>query len=50
LFCESDENSDGFDGKGIDYMYDSDEGDNEIAEEEVMEKLDQLQSDYESKL
>ena len=31
-------------------MYDSDEGDNEIAEEEVMEKLDQLQSDYESKL
>ena len=45
----SDGDSDRFDDEGIDDIYDSDEFDNETAEEEVVKKLDQLQSDYEWK-
>jgi len=39
--------SDGFDYEVFDDMHDSDEFDNEIAEKEVVKKLDQFQGDYE---
>ena len=38
-----------FDDEGFDYMYDSDEFDNKMAEEEVVKKFDKFQSDYEWK-
>ena len=44
--CDSDKDSDIFDDEGFDDIYDSDEFDNGMAEEEVVKKLDQFQSDY----
>ena len=44
--CDSDEDSNGFDDEGFDDIYDSDEFDNGMAEEEVVKKLDQFQNDY----
>ena len=45
--CDSDEDSDGFDDEGFDDMYNSDEVDNGMAEEEVVKKDYQFRSDYE---
>ena len=39
--CDSDEDDEGFDD-----IYDSDEFDDDMAEEEVVKRLDQFQNDY----
>jgi len=44
---DSDGDSDRFDGEGFYDVYDLDEFDNEMAEEEVVKRLDQFQSVYE---
>ena len=46
--CDSDEYSEGFDGEGFDDMYNSDEVDNGMAEEEAMKKF-QFQSNSQGK-